>query len=89
MQNTHMRQQLRQLHTALLDIAAVMNRPQRDETLIRAAGIPLDRALFPLLVGVGRFGPIGIVELAGRAGNDSEKARLDSLGASVLKFDDA
>ncbi len=46
----------------MLDIVAVMNRPQRDDALIREAGISLDRALFPLLVSVERFGPIGVVE---------------------------
>ncbi|WP_245579059.1 MarR family winged helix-turn-helix transcriptional regulator [Inquilinus limosus] len=85
MQNTHISKQLRALHGALLDIVAVMNRPQRDEVLIREAGIPLDRALFPLLVGIERFGPIGVVELADRAGRDHttvsrQVAKLESLG---------
>ncbi len=84
-QNTHISAQLRQLHGALLDIVSVMNRPQRDEVLIKAAGIPLDRALFPLLVGVGRFGPIGVVELAERTGRDyttvsRQMAKLEGLG---------
>ena len=84
-QNTHMTAQLRQLHGAVLDIVGVMNRPQRDEVLIKAAGIPLDRALFPLLVGVERFGPIGVVELADRVGRDyttvsRQIAKLESLG---------
>jgi len=62
-----------------------MNRPQRDELLIREAGIPLDRALFPLLVGIERFGPIGIVDLAERAGRDyttvsRQVTKLASLG---------
>ena len=62
-----------------------MNRPQRDEALIREAGIPLDRALFPLLVGIERFGPIGVVELADRVGRDyttvsRQVAKLESLG---------
>lgn len=59
---------LRRLHDAVLDIMAVINRPDRDELLIREAGIRLDRALFPLLVLTGRFGPIGVVDLAGRVG---------------------
>jgi DNA-binding MarR family transcriptional regulator len=76
---------LRELHIALLDIVSAMNRPQRDEILIREAGIPLDRALFPLLVGVERFGPVGVVELADRAGRDyttvsRQVAKLESLG---------
>ena len=84
-QNTHISGRLRQLHGALLDIVSVMNRPQRDEALIKAAGIPLDRALFPLLVVIERFGPIGVVELADRVGRDyttvsRQVARLESLG---------
>jgi DNA-binding MarR family transcriptional regulator len=69
-QSTHISLQLRQLHAALLDIVSVMNRPQRDEVMIRQAAIPLDRALFPLLVLIGRFGPIGVVDLADRVGRD-------------------
>lgn len=84
-QNTHISRQLRALHGAVLDIVGVMNRPQRDEALIRAAGIPLDRALFPLLVGIERFGPIGIVDMADRVGRDyttvsRQVAKLESLG---------
>jgi DNA-binding MarR family transcriptional regulator len=83
--NTHMSDQLRQLHGALVDILIVMNRPQRDEVLIKEAGIRLDRALFPLLVGIGRFGPIGVVELADLAGRDyttisRHVAKLEQLG---------
>ena len=84
-QNTHLSAQIRTLHGALLDILVVMNRPQRDEALIAAAGIALDGALFRLLVGIERFGPIGVVELADRAGRDyttvsRQVARLESLG---------
>ena len=67
------------------DIVTVMNRPQRDEVLIKEAGIPLDRALFPLLLGIERFGPIGVVEIADRVGRDyttvsRQVAKLESLG---------
>jgi DNA-binding MarR family transcriptional regulator len=84
-QNTHIGDQLRRLHSALLDILSVMNRPQRDEALIKEAGIPLDRALFPLLVVIERFGPIGVVDLADRVGRDyttvsRQVAKLESLG---------
>ncbi len=84
-QNTHISGQLRDLHGALLDIVAVMNWPQRDEVLIGAAGIRLDRALFPLLVGIERFGPIGVVDMADRVGRDyttvsRQVAKLESLG---------
>ncbi|HEU5079135.1 MAG TPA: MarR family winged helix-turn-helix transcriptional regulator [Opitutaceae bacterium] len=84
-QNTHIRSQLRALHRALIDIVRVMNKPQRDEALIKEAGIPLDRALFPLLVGIERFGPIGVVELADGTGRDyttvsRQVAKLEELG---------
>ncbi|MDZ5451789.1 MULTISPECIES: MarR family winged helix-turn-helix transcriptional regulator [Labrys] len=84
-QNTHMSTLLRELHGALIDIVSVMNRPQRDEAMVRAAGISLDRALFPLLVMVERLGPIGVVELADRVGRDyttvsRQVAKLESLG---------
>ena len=84
-QSTHMSDQVRALHAAVLDIVSLMNQPQRDETLIKAAGIPLDRALFPLLVGIERFGPIGVVEMADRVGRDyttvsRQVAKLESLG---------
>nr|WP_306660667.1 MarR family winged helix-turn-helix transcriptional regulator [Pseudomonas nunensis] len=62
-----------------------MNRPQRDEAMVREAGISLDRALFPLLVLVERLGPIGVVELADRVGRDyttvsRQVAKLETLG---------
>ncbi|MBZ8133143.1 MarR family winged helix-turn-helix transcriptional regulator [Afifella sp. IM 167] len=84
-QNTHIGDQIRQLHGALIDIVSVMNRPQRDEEMVREAGISLDRALFPLLVGIERFGPIGVVEMADRVGRDyttvsRQVAKLESLG---------
>src|SRR5580700_7900864 len=93
-QNTHIDEQLRQLHGALLDIVAAINRPQRDEALIREAGIPLDRALFPLLVSVERFGPIGVVDLADRIGRDyttvsRQVAKLPSLGLIERRDNDA
>lgn len=92
-QNTHiqvsrMSERLRELHMALLDIVSAMNRPQQDEALIREAGIALDRALFPLLVGIERFGPIGVVEMADRVGRDyttvsRQVAKLETLGLVV------
>ncbi len=84
-QNTHIGLQIRELHGSLIEIVGVMNRPQRDEAMVREAGIALDRALFPLLVLVERLGPIGVVELADRVGRDyttvsRQVAKLDSLG---------
>lgn len=84
-QDTHISAQLPLLHDALISIVSTMNRPQQDEAMIRQAGIRLDRALFPLLVGVERLGPIGVVDLADRAGRDyttvsRQVAKLATLG---------
>jgi DNA-binding MarR family transcriptional regulator len=93
-QNAHMSQQIRTLHGALLDIVKVMNSPQRDERMVREAGISLDRALFPLLVLIERLGPIGVVDLADRVGRDyttvsRQLARLESLGLVGRQAGDA
>src|SRR5450830_11853 len=84
-QDAHISEKLKVLHSSLMSIASAMNRPQREEALIREAGIPLDRALFPLLVGIEKLGPIGVVELADRTGRDyttvsRQVAKLESLG---------
>lgn len=75
----------RQLHAAMIDLVALMNLPQRDDVLLKEAGLSLDRALFPLLSGIERFGPIGVVDLAARGGRDHttvsrQVAKLVSLG---------
>ena len=84
-QNTHNSTEFDALHNALLMIVGTFNRPQRDELLIKESNIQLDRALFPLLIQIGRFGPIGVVELAERAGRDyttvsRQVAKLEELG---------
>lgn len=84
-QNTHNNASFDDLHNALLMIVGTFNRPQRDELLIKESGIQLDRALFPLLIQIGRFGPLGVVELADRAGRDyttvsRQVAKLEELG---------
>lgn len=80
-----MKKEIRELRGALLDLTGVLNRPQPDAALIEAAGVDLDRALFPLLARIDRLGPIGIVELAELAGRDHttvsrQIAKLESLG---------
>ena len=84
-QNTHIGEQVRALHEALVDIVGVLNRPQIDEMMVRQARLALDRALFPPLVIIERRGPIGVVDLAERIGRDyttvsRQIARLESLG---------
>lgn len=85
MQDAHISAQMKVLHGALVSIVSALNRPRNDEKLIEEAGIHLDRALFSVLVGIERLGPIGVVELAERAGRDyttisRQVARLESLG---------
>jgi DNA-binding MarR family transcriptional regulator len=79
------RKELKKLHGAMVDLVGFMSRPQRDDTLIREAGIKLDRALFPLLVGIERYGPVGVVDLADGVGRDyttvsRQVKKLEDLG---------
>jgi DNA-binding MarR family transcriptional regulator len=83
--NTHILGDIRTIYGAVIDLVGIMNRPRRDARMIQEAGVSLDRALFPLLVGIGRFGPIGVGELAEGVGRDyttvsRQVAKLESLG---------
>jgi DNA-binding MarR family transcriptional regulator len=85
MQSRRRQDALRELHANLVDLVAMMNLPQLDKNLLAEAGVELDQALFPLLIAIERYGPIGVVELAGRAGRDystvsRQVARLAELG---------
>ncbi len=84
-QDTHISAQMKVLHGALISIVSALNRPRNDEKMIEEAGIRLDRALFSVLVGIERLGPIGVVDLAERSGRDyttisRQVAKLESLG---------
>lgn len=81
MQNTR---NVDMLASSLLDLIGLLNSPQRDDVLLREAGVDLDRALFPLLVALGRRGPLAVAELAGLVGRDHttvsrQLAKLESL----------
>jgi DNA-binding MarR family transcriptional regulator len=83
--NTGSLTDVRKIYGAVVDLVGIMNSPQRDARMIKEAGISLDRALFPLLVLIDRFGPIGVVHLADRVGRDyttvsRQLAKLESLG---------
>ncbi len=86
MVSKHRRQvALRRLHESLIDLVAFTNLPRGDDELIAEAGLDLDQALFRLLVGVQRFGPISVGELAGRVDRDHttvsrQVAKLAELG---------
>ncbi|VEA37963.1 transcriptional regulator, MarR family [Salmonella enterica subsp. enterica] len=45
-QDTHISEQMKALHGALIRVVSALNRPRNDEKLIAEAGIQLDRALF-------------------------------------------
>lgn len=70
MHNALTSEQVSDLHKAVLDIVAFINRPDQDDYWIRELGIKLDRALFSVLMVVARYGPIGVVDLATRLGRD-------------------
>lgn len=81
----NMDQNIRQFYDALFDLIGLINQPQRDSVLLLEAGVTLDRALFPLLVLIGRRDSVGIMELAGLVGRDHttvsrQVATLGSLG---------
>ncbi|ELM1616980.1 winged helix-turn-helix transcriptional regulator [Salmonella enterica] len=83
-QDTHISEQMKTLHGALIRIVSALNQPRNDEKLIEDAGIQLDRALFSILISIERLGPIGVVELAERAGRDyttvsRQVAKLEKL----------
>ena len=80
-----MNENIRQFYDALFDLIGLINQPQRDSALLQEAGVSLDRALFPLLVALGRRESVGIMELAGLVGRDHttvsrQVATLQRLG---------
>ncbi|MEV5411320.1 MarR family transcriptional regulator [Thermopolyspora sp. NPDC052614] len=75
----------RHLYESFVDMMTLLNLPALDQELLVEAGVDLDLALFRVIVGVQRFGPIGVVELAERAGRDHttisrQVAKLAELG---------
>jgi DNA-binding MarR family transcriptional regulator len=73
------------LASAMLEFMGCMNSPRQDDVLLEEAGVTLDRALFPLLVGLSMAGNLGVAELADRVGRDPstvsrQLAKLEQLG---------
>jgi DNA-binding MarR family transcriptional regulator len=73
------------LAAALIELIGFLNSPQRDDVLLREAGVDLDRALFPLLVRLSMSGPLSVAALASQAGRDHttisrQLGKLESLG---------
>lgn len=82
--------ELGMLRSALLDLTGVLNSPQPDAALIAAAGVDLDRALFPLVMRI-EHGPVGVVELAQLCGRDyttvsRQVRRLEALGLASRRI---
>jgi DNA-binding MarR family transcriptional regulator len=81
----HHTRNIDQVAAALIDLISFLNSPQRDDVLLREAGVELDRALFPLLVRLGMSGPLSVAALADQAGRDHttisrQLSKLDRLG---------
>jgi DNA-binding MarR family transcriptional regulator len=71
--------------SALIDLTGCLNSPRQDDVLLQAAGISLDRALFPLLVRLSAAGGMSVARLADRVGRDPstvsrQLAKLEELG---------
>lgn len=71
--------------SALIELTGRLNSPRQDEVLLRAAGVSLDRALFPLLVRLNAAGTMSVAQLAEQAGRDPstvsrQLAKLEQSG---------
>ncbi|HAT2205135.1 TPA: winged helix-turn-helix transcriptional regulator [Kluyvera intermedia] len=66
-----------------------MNHPLRDVELMRKADINLDQTLFPLLVAIERFGPLGVVDLANRAGLVQKTSNPEDRRVSAVSVSEA
>jgi DNA-binding MarR family transcriptional regulator len=75
---------------ALMDLVGFLNSPQRDDFILRQAGVSLD---LPLLVRLGAQGELGVVELADQVGRDHstvsrQVAKLERQGLVVRQARD-
>ncbi|MHC1479475.1 MarR family winged helix-turn-helix transcriptional regulator [Frateuria aurantia] len=73
------------LAAALIHLTGRLNSPRQDEVLLRAAGVSLDRALFPLLVRLNATPALSVAQLAEQVGRDPSTvsrqiAKLEQLG---------
>jgi DNA-binding MarR family transcriptional regulator len=72
------------LGATLVDLMSFFAGPQRDDALLREAGVDLDRALFPILVRLASRGPLSVAALADQVGRDHttishQLSKLESL----------
>ncbi|MDU6682248.1 MAG: MarR family transcriptional regulator [Enterobacteriaceae bacterium] len=66
-----------------------MNHPLRDVELMPKADINLDQTLFPLLVAIERFGPLGVVDLANRVGLVQKTSNPEDRRVSAVSVSEA
>lgn len=80
------------LYRSLIAVADLINRLDVDARLLAAAGVKLDRALFPLLARVAMAPDINVAEMANVVGRDHSTVsrqviRLEELGLIVRRPD--
>lgn len=80
------------LHRSLIAVADLVNRFDVDARLLAAAGVKLDRALFPLLARVAMNPDINVAEMANIVGRDHSTVsrqviKLEELGLLVRRPD--
>ena len=85
MQDTRSKVDLAALRSAVGDLVALAGQSPLGGRLLREANLPLDPALLRIAGCIYRFGPIGLVDLAERAGRDHttvsrQVAKLEELG---------
>jgi DNA-binding MarR family transcriptional regulator len=73
------------LGEVVTDLVALVNQSPLGGRVVREAKVSLDPALLRILAGIYRFEPVGVVELADRAGRDHttvsrQVAKLQELG---------
>ncbi|MEJ0099261.1 MAG: MarR family transcriptional regulator [Pseudomonadota bacterium] len=75
---------------ALIDLTGCLNSPRQDESLLRAAGVSLDRALFPLLVRLSAAAAagvhMGVAQLADQVGRDPSTVSRQLAKMEELKL---
>ncbi|WP_019533574.1 MarR family winged helix-turn-helix transcriptional regulator [Paenibacillus ginsengihumi] len=75
-----------EIFKALIDIVAIINRPDRDKKMIAQAGINLEGAAFRVFVGIGHLQPTSVGDLAALMGKNysSVSRQIDKLEAAGL-----
>jgi DNA-binding MarR family transcriptional regulator len=81
----HHTRDIDELGAALVDLMSFFASPQRDDALLREAGVELDRALFPLLVRLAMRGQLSVAGLGAQVGRDHttisrQLAKLKEMG---------